>query len=626
MFHKYPYTDFHELNLDGLIAEWKKFLNEYQSVNKRVDDMEQAIEDFREYINNYFDNLDVQEEINNKLDEMEADGSLETILSHYVYNTHNPDLVQVLNVAMNTHVYDVPSDPQPAFLQGYTCYNGVSYLAFMDHTSTGTDAIIRSYSNSTGQLLNEARISNAHHANSLTVHEGHLLLCTNEYHIISINPSTLAFEISYTVTKNIKSISSYNGILYCTDSNYDCYQMTLPPDESYTLKCNFQASNPEYSFIQSNCVYGDYIYCISSNPKVIAAVNINTGAIRNIINIDDYYYMYPTGEIEDLQIVSGDEVYLACCTYGTYDQYRTGRVFNFSLNQNDARSQRYAGGDYNPIATLYVDNNTNGNPDGTATNPFPTLSQAFQAISSEIARSYQTDYIYMLKDCDEIVYQRNNSFRLNGNGYKIKRALITNCRALFNNVAFDGVFTGSFHTLYAVDSFISLYACTFAKYAGSEYLAQLTRCVGTIQNITVHADDIAADGFYAYMCNFRTNDASALQIAFDRESATSIDYGAVTSFKLPHYIQSYRSLGIRYSRGYDRLYTECAIPAPNSQLNTKLTFDATTGLVNVVNINVYRDGSNNITLTVSGNNITSSLSKVALDDPGTINNVILLTY
>ena len=37
-----------------------------------------------EYIDNYFDNLDVQQEINNKLDEMYNDGSLTTLIENYV--------------------------------------------------------------------------------------------------------------------------------------------------------------------------------------------------------------------------------------------------------------------------------------------------------------------------------------------------------------------------------------------------------------------------------------------------------------------------------------------------------------------------------------------------------------
>lgn len=41
-------------------------------------------EELKEFVEHYFDNLDVQEEINNKLDEMTEDGTLEEIIGHYI--------------------------------------------------------------------------------------------------------------------------------------------------------------------------------------------------------------------------------------------------------------------------------------------------------------------------------------------------------------------------------------------------------------------------------------------------------------------------------------------------------------------------------------------------------------
>lgn len=62
------------------------------AVNNNAD----AITELQNYVNNYFENLDVQEEINNKLDEMAKSGELETIIAEYLntncilaYNTVN---------------------------------------------------------------------------------------------------------------------------------------------------------------------------------------------------------------------------------------------------------------------------------------------------------------------------------------------------------------------------------------------------------------------------------------------------------------------------------------------------------------------------------------------------------
>ena len=49
-----------------------------------VQELQTLYEELREYVNNYFDNLDVQEEINNKLEEMTEDGSLTQIIKNYV--------------------------------------------------------------------------------------------------------------------------------------------------------------------------------------------------------------------------------------------------------------------------------------------------------------------------------------------------------------------------------------------------------------------------------------------------------------------------------------------------------------------------------------------------------------
>lgn len=57
-----------------------------------VTELQEAMVSLQEYVDNYFDNLDIQEELDAKLDEMAEDGSLQNILNNYasiekVYNT-----------------------------------------------------------------------------------------------------------------------------------------------------------------------------------------------------------------------------------------------------------------------------------------------------------------------------------------------------------------------------------------------------------------------------------------------------------------------------------------------------------------------------------------------------------
>lgn len=62
------------------------------SFNDTKNAMLSAYDQLQSYVNNYFDNLDVQEEINNKLDEMAEDGSLTALLQPFIENQISTDV------------------------------------------------------------------------------------------------------------------------------------------------------------------------------------------------------------------------------------------------------------------------------------------------------------------------------------------------------------------------------------------------------------------------------------------------------------------------------------------------------------------------------------------------------
>ena len=74
---KYPYTDYHELNLDWFLSEFKNLVDIWARTQQDWISMQ-------EYIRDYFDNLNVQTEIDNKIDAMIQDGTFGTIVEPYV--------------------------------------------------------------------------------------------------------------------------------------------------------------------------------------------------------------------------------------------------------------------------------------------------------------------------------------------------------------------------------------------------------------------------------------------------------------------------------------------------------------------------------------------------------------
>lgn len=91
--HGWPYSNFHDLNLDWTLQTVKNLAVEWAQVQKDWENEQQAFEDFKQYVNNklsdfqdWFDNLDVQQEINNKIDDMAQNGELLSIIQNTVQN------------------------------------------------------------------------------------------------------------------------------------------------------------------------------------------------------------------------------------------------------------------------------------------------------------------------------------------------------------------------------------------------------------------------------------------------------------------------------------------------------------------------------------------------------------
>lgn len=94
---------FIEADFDA-ITEWQLFCKLGNEMNKIIDSVnltgEQvetlttAFNNLQNYVNNYFDNLDVQEEVNNKLNQMVTDGTLAQIINETIFNELNEKISQ----------------------------------------------------------------------------------------------------------------------------------------------------------------------------------------------------------------------------------------------------------------------------------------------------------------------------------------------------------------------------------------------------------------------------------------------------------------------------------------------------------------------------------------------------
>ena len=81
-------ADFDAITYYQLLCKIVEYLNkvidENNLIGEQTENLTEAFNELQDYVNHYFDNLDIQEEINNKLDEMAESGQLTDIIAQYL--------------------------------------------------------------------------------------------------------------------------------------------------------------------------------------------------------------------------------------------------------------------------------------------------------------------------------------------------------------------------------------------------------------------------------------------------------------------------------------------------------------------------------------------------------------
>ena len=126
VFDHFPYTNFHELNLNWIVNEIKKLVNDYEKLNGLFKDFEEL----KQYVIDYFNNADFLDDIETILLQMVTDGIINV-------SNVNFESVKVMN---GNNVLEMMENG--LYLQG-GCYveNGVFVYAAVSYNSNDNDLV-----------------------------------------------------------------------------------------------------------------------------------------------------------------------------------------------------------------------------------------------------------------------------------------------------------------------------------------------------------------------------------------------------------------------------------------------------------------------------------------------------
>ena len=465
-----------------------------------VSELQTLFTELKSFVDNYFDNLDVQEEINNKLDEMAEDGTLENMilpyvnefLAGYAYNakvvipgtfgiTANSGDIQLIkaydkNVVIDTHTSTFKNEVED-FLTRNNCGH-IDYLILTHYHNDHIGNVIN--------LINDGYVN----TNTTVYLPGYSTL-------IESNPQILA---DYTAiinkldTENIPVVNPTEGMKLsvqdvdftfynCEQSIFTTYNYTDYNDCSTVVlleygdkKALFTAditTKPFQRFESQNMFdYKIDIYKIEHHAN-----NYNSDPLPfvNRITPDYYFQTSDLGNMYDgagLQSAVGS--FLKDKPSKLYSMYNNEDDIVFNISKNSIKvigKENYSTSNRPVEFHIYVDaSTTNTKRDGSSTFPYKYLSEAYGRINCSEYERYKihlADGNYMSESASSTVQGKttgSTTVSVVGNTSDKTKVKVYNSTHAYNNVNLDFqyiTFTGE--VAYVDHAYLTMDNCVCSK-------------------------------------------------------------------------------------------------------------------------------------------------------------------
>lgn len=358
--------------VNELTASFNQFTSDTtEYVNDFVDDTNEEIDKFekdtsdtvdeyigkfvelKDFVDDYFDNLDVQDEVDNKLDEMVGDGTLEALISTEIlgdltqlHTTDKSSIVSAVNevndneVTLSTTVTRLSNDKVlligDSYLQGYDGSTNVNSWGYYFKEASGLD-------NDHLSILYESGAGFTKQGNA-----GH-----NFLELLQANISTFTNKDMYTdiiigfgLNENENTVATITTAM----QNFATYAKAQFPNAKIHLG---MVGNLKKCLTSQNNTGRERLYL----RTFMATKNAAKFGIRYLTGVEQVAHDYTLFGTDDIHLTQ--DGYLAL-GYGIYQAWKTG---NYNYNSNFSANQTITtGGDLvDPTANITAQVRITGN-------------------------------------------------------------------------------------------------------------------------------------------------------------------------------------------------------------------------------------------------------------------------
>lgn len=313
---------------EALCAMWKYLDETVKVINNNAlvtEDFIAKVEELHDYVEHYFDNLDVQEEINNKLDEMATSGQLQQLIDTYFADVD--EKIGTINLELNQRL-----DAQDTSINTLRTETNTR-LASQD----GDIQTLESRMDSFSSLTEGSTTGDAELIDGRTSFDGRTF--SNIGDNIRNYQDAGYTDITATLTK-VEDYYMPKNFVATASNSFDYYILESEKDKLYFIDCIALSSAPQVVYGNST---GALAYCIPEevNPAIQYKEPIiikGTGSKIYINNLKTNTSIYVGVMNSDLVPTDTDKYFTditASCTL-TEGKYRnkdgvetTGSYFNY---------------------------------------------------------------------------------------------------------------------------------------------------------------------------------------------------------------------------------------------------------------------------------------------------------
>lgn len=213
LFEQFPYTNFHELNLDWIVSKVKEVVKEFDTLSGSFDDL-------KAYVNNYFENLDLSEDVRQELQKIVASGEFDSIVATAAQN--------IIPVYMDEYKQEI--DAQIAGQNNIINQNSTNITELTEQLQTLASL-------PEGSTTGDAELANIRNgANGVTYPNAGSAVRANDENAINLARASMEYkeltgeEVSYFYTGLDKQEidSTSNNVSYLFNiSSYSCVEISM---------------------------------------------------------------------------------------------------------------------------------------------------------------------------------------------------------------------------------------------------------------------------------------------------------------------------------------------------------------------------------------------------------------